>query len=253
MGIGLPTLERKDRLQRNLCGSLDYACVTCILLLNNGYTPLAISDCFGINTFTVYHYRSSYFYGCVVKLLGRRHKVYWELLDSRQFSVFSKKFREYVYIESNSLAQWIKETFGVEYASQGVVDLLNRIGFTYKKITEVSCKADAVFQEKFVQELVNIFSMGDKNVFVYYADSVYPMHNSHSVYAWIWRVKKLEQLAVSDRDRVNINSLVNARDVTDLIAFDCVSVNVESTRQFYQMVLDRHPDLSEIYIISENA
>jgi len=40
MGIGLPTSERKDRLQRNLCGSLDYVRVTCILLLNSGYTPL---------------------------------------------------------------------------------------------------------------------------------------------------------------------------------------------------------------------
>ena len=48
-------------------------------------------------------------------LLGRCHKDYWGLLDSRQLSVLSKKFREYVYTESNSLVQWIKETFGVEY------------------------------------------------------------------------------------------------------------------------------------------
>ena len=58
---------------------------------------------------------------------------------------------------------------------------------------------------------------------------------------------------VSGRDRVNINGLLNAYDVTDVIAHDCKSVNVQSTRELYEAALAKHPDASCIYIISDNA
>lgn len=54
------TSEREDlrKLQRNLCGRSDYARVTCILMLDNGYAPSAISDCQEIGISTVYRYGS---------------------------------------------------------------------------------------------------------------------------------------------------------------------------------------------------
>ena len=39
-------------------------------------------------------------------------------------------------------------------------------------------------------------------------------------------------LSVSGRDRENINRLLNAHDVTDMIA-DCESVNIESIKEIY--------------------
>lgn len=38
--------------------------------------------------------------------------------------------------------------FGVKYTPQGVDDLLNRIGFSYKKPAGIPCKADACKQEE---------------------------------------------------------------------------------------------------------
>ena len=56
---------------------------------------------------------------------------------------FRKELREHIYTDAKSVAAWIRSTLGVEYTPQGVVDLLNRIGFTYKKTTEVPCESDA--------------------------------------------------------------------------------------------------------------
>ena len=100
----------------------------------------------------------------------------------------------------------------------GVVDLLNRIGFTYKKTSEVPCEADASKQAAFVGELTEILSGMPEDAVVYYADGVHPTHNSRSTYAWIEKGEKLEQPTISGRDRVNINGLLNAHDVTDVIA-----------------------------------
>lgn len=58
---------------------------------------------------------------------------------------------------------------------------------------------------------------------------------------------------MSGRDRININRLLNAYDVTDVIAHDCESVNAQSAHELYEAALAKHPDASCIYIISDNA
>ena len=180
-------------------------------------------------------------------------KGYWGLLDSRQLSALRKELREHIYMDAKSVAEWIKSTFGVEYTPQGVVDLLNRIGFTYKKISEVPCEADASKQEAFAEELAALLSQMSDDAVFYYANGVHPTHNSRSTYAWIEKGEVLEQPTVSGRDRVNINGLLNAHDVTDVIAHDCESINAESTKAIYQAAMDRHPEASVIYIISDNV
>ena len=46
---------------------------------------------------------------------------------------------------------------------------------------------------------------------------------------------------------------MNAHDVTDVIAYDCESVNAKSTQELYEEALSKHPEASCIYIISDNA
>lgn len=143
--------------------------------------------------------------------------------------------------------------FGVSYTRQGTVDLLNRIGFTYKKTTEVPCEANPEKQVEFARELSKIFDNKDGKTVVYYADGVHPTHNSRSTYAWIEKGKRLEQPTVSGRDRVNINGLLNAYDVTDVIAHQCERVNAQSTKELYKAAIARHPEATQIVIISDNA
>ena len=241
------------KLQRNLVGSSDYARVTCILMLAMGNSPSFVAECLGIDSATVYRYRSAYIHGGAGELHENRHKGYWGLLDSHQQAVLCKELREHVYTDSKSVVRWIKEAFGVEYTPQGIVDLLNRLGFTHKKTTEVPCEADASRQQEFVEELADTLSGMEEDAVVYYADGVYPTHNTRSTYAWIQKGERLEQPTVSGRDRVDINGLLNAYDVTDVIAHDCESVNSESTWKLYQTALKKHLEASAIYIISDNA
>ena len=106
---------------------------------------------------------------------------------------------------------------------------------------------------RFAEELAGILAAKDEKAVVYYADGVHPTHNSRSTYAWIEKGEQLPQPTVGGRDRVNINGLLNAHDVTDVIAHDCESVNAQSTRELYGEALARHPEAPCIYIISDNA
>jgi hypothetical protein len=118
---------------------------------------------------------------------------------------------------------------------------------------EVPCESSAQKQETFVSELSEIIVGMDKTSVIYCADGVHPTHHSRSTYASIERGQEPEQPTVSGRDSVNINGLLNAGDVTDVIAHECESVNAESTKTLYQAALDKHPQAECIYIISDNA
>ena len=85
----------------------------------------------------------------------------------------------------------------------------------------------------------------------YYADGMHPTHNVRSTYVWIWKGKRLEQPMVNGRDR--INGLLNAHDVTDVIAHECPSINSDSTIALYKVALGTHPEAENIYIITDNA
>lgn len=241
------------KLQRDMAGTPGYVRVTCILMVHNGRSPRTISEDLGVSLSNVYAIVGQYRNGGVGELLKDNYKGYWGRLDSMQISALRKELKARIYTDSKQVARWILSKFGVRYTQQGVVDLLNRIGFTYKKTTEVPCEADADAQSEFMEKLAKTLKEKDSKAVVYYADGVHPTHNSRSTYAWIEKGEIMEQPTVSGRDRVNINGLLNAYDVTDVIAHDCESVNAQSTRELYEAALARHPSASCIYIISDNA
>ena len=156
MQIELSTsdIDTLRKLQRNLAGSSDYARVTCILMLGMGTPPSFVAECLGIDSSTVYRYRSAFLHGGVGKLLENRHKGYWGLPDSRQLSALRKELKKHVYTDAKSVSDWIHQSFGVRYTVQGTVNLLNRIGFTYKRTAEVSCEADVSRQEEFMTDVI---------------------------------------------------------------------------------------------------
>ncbi|MFN8578040.1 MAG: hypothetical protein U0354_14405 [Candidatus Sericytochromatia bacterium] len=54
-----------------------------------------------------------------------------------------------------------------------------------------------------------------------------PQHNTKSSYGWILKGEEKEIKAVSGRQRLNINGLLNANDVTDIIAIESPTINMK--------------------------
>ena len=64
------------------------------------------------------------------------------MLDSYQPCILRNKLKFHVYTDAKSVGKWIEATFGIICTPQKVVNLLNRIGFTYQKSKEVPCEAE---------------------------------------------------------------------------------------------------------------
>ena len=222
-------------------------------MLSEGVSAEDVSKFLNIHVSTVYRYSKCY---CTVDLsdfLSTHYDGYWGNLSGVEISLLRAELKRTIYTDAKSVGVWIKERFGVHYTPQGVVDLLNRIGFTYKKTKEVPCERNIEKQQIFAKEMSEIFNNQDENTVIYYADGVHPTHNSRSTYAWIEKGEDFEQPTVSGRDRVNINGLVNARDVTDIITVDSERINAQSTKDLYQLALENNPNAKKVIIISDNA
>jgi transposase len=249
-------IEALKRSQRQTDDKSVYAKVTCMLMLSKGLSPETVSESLGVSVSCVYRYCKSYSSVGLSEFLTTNYQGYWGQLSSVEISLLRAELKRIIYTDAKSISSWIMDTFHVTYTPAGTVDLLNRIGFTYKKTKEVPCELNVEKQEIFVKELAKIFKNHDdtkeKSV-VYYADGVHPTHNSRSTYAWIEKGTELEQPTVSGRDRVNINGLLNAKDVTDVITVDAESINAQSTKEMYRLALEKHTQAEKIYIISDNA
>ena len=145
-------------------------------------------------------------------------------------------------------------TFCVKYTPGGrIVDLQNRLCFTYEKITEVSFRADTEAQKNIVQRIETVFSTKKEHNIFYYADNIHLTHNTYSTYAWIRKGKYLEQPTESNRDRININGLLNAHDVTDVFSYEYLSINAYSSIALHKTALEKRLAAEKVYIIPDNT
>lgn len=152
--LSIQEIEELHKLQRNVSRRTDYARVTCILMLAMGCSPDFVAQSLGIDVSTVYRYKKLYDQDGIDGLLEDRYRGYSGRLYSEQISLLCKEFKRHIYTDAKRVTLWVKNTFEIP---GGMVLLLNRIGFTYKKTTEVPCEANAEVQEDFVQMIKTCF------------------------------------------------------------------------------------------------
>jgi len=136
------------------------------------------------------------------------------------------------------------------YSLSGLMELLHRLGFTYKLTTLVPCQADAVAQADFLQELTVLEAHVERGEAVlYYADAAYPTYHTRRTHAWCAVGEERPLLTVSGRERVNLNAYVLTQVLLD--ETDCM--NAQSTRCLCEKLLATHPDKQRIYVVCDNA
>ena len=246
-------IEDLQQYQRQTSDKSVYIKVTSLLMLHSGLSAEDVAKFLNVHISTIYRYSKLYSNVGLSDFIATNYNGFWGNLSSVEISILRKELKQNIYTDAKSVAAYIKERFAVCYTVGGVVDLLNRIGFSYKKTKEVPCERNIEKQQSFATEMTEVFKYQDSKTVVYYADGVHPTHNSRSTYAWIEKGEELEQPTVSGRDRVNINGLVNAKDVTDIIAIESERINAQSTKDLYQLALEKHPEAEKIIIISDNA
>lgn len=227
--------------------SKTYVKLSAVLMLDAQYTPLQIEECLGIDVSTVYRYAKDFNKMDVSSFLLSNHVDYSGKLSEDQEVHLIKEVEENLYLSAKEVAAFILRVFGITYTDKGVVKLLHRLGFSYKKTKQVPAKANGASQEVFIEELTALLDQEPETV-VYFNDGVHPQYNTRPEYGWIRKGKDYEMPSNPGRERVNITGALNARDVTDVVAVEREAVNAQSTIEVWEAAEKLHPGRKIVHI-----
>ncbi len=126
--------------------------INAILLLDKGWNFYSRADALFTDVSTLYRYLNIYQNEGLDRLLSDNYKGGTGNLSKEQESQLKEHLENQVYPDAKSIVKYIEERFDVIYTPEGLVHLLHRLGFVYKKSKQVPGKADPDKQREFLKE-----------------------------------------------------------------------------------------------------
>ena len=104
------------------------------------------------------HYRY-----CLFPLYSRKSQNNYQGRQCRireeQIERLKEELDNKLYATAEEVCDFVEKTFGVRYTAEGMVHLLNRLGYRYKKTTVVPGKMDIVKQKNFEKMYKRLFTI----------------------------------------------------------------------------------------------
>ena len=113
------------------------------------------------------------------------------------------------------VGQFIRSRFGVEYGKSGLIKLMNRIGFDWKKPEAAPSKIDAAVQQRFIDAHEDLRNSLDADETIVYVDAVHPTHQARPAGRWLPRGQRCAIDVTSGRERLNLHGAIDLTDRTD--------------------------------------
>ena len=247
--LQLEELQRSRRTKRDV-----YIKVTALLMLDQGFKTSDIARALGIDSSTVFRYQK-YFVSYdedVDHYISNAYQAFSGKLSKLEEEVLCDALDSKLYTTSAEVADFIGQAFEKHYSISGVIKLLHRLGFVYKKTTSVPSKANLQAQQLFITTFVELLQDLKDNEVIYFNDGMHPLHNTRSDCGWIRKGEDWPIPANSGRRRLNLNGAMNANDPTDMIIQSSDRINAQSTIRLWEAQRERHPNKTIINIM-DNA
>ena len=220
-----------------------------ILLLDEGRKYSDIAAFLFLNEGTIANYRKRYVEGGIEELLddhyqGGTHKISNDELIELQLHLTTMTYQN-----THEICEYVKKKYRVSYTLSGMIALLHRMGFSYKKTKGVPGKANKQDQEDFIKAYEKIKSSNGK---IYFADSTHPQHNPVLSYGWIKTGEDVEIKTNSGRKHLNISGAIEINS-QDVITRSSDRVDAKSICILLKAIRGKNPFEKNITLIMDNA
>ena len=223
-----------------------------ILLLDQGWSYRKIAEALLINQNSIRRYFAAFQEGGIDTLILLNYHGRPSQLSEIQQEQLKDHLRENIYLSASQVRSYIEKVFSITYTNKGVVNLLHRLGFTYKKPKLIPGKADAEKQKVFLEEYEKLKKERKEGEEILFMDGVHPQHNSKPAYGWIEKGKIKELQSNTGRERININGALNP-DTFDVVARQDPTINAQSTIKLLKEIEQYYKDAPIITVICDNA
>jgi len=224
-----------------------------IALLNEGYTYEEIAKILFLDDETIRRYVRIYQEQGLNDLLKDNYQGGMSKLTEKQEEELNSHLEHKVYQNADDIVKYIEQQYGIMYTTKGLVHLLHRLGFVYKKPKHVPGKANEEAQKQFVEktykELKENIGENDR---IYFMDGTHPHHNSMPAYGWIKKGHVKEIPANTGRERLNINGAIDTTDF-DFVYREDASINALTTIELFKQIEEKNTLANQIFVIADNA
>lgn len=223
-----------------------------IVLYNDGWSYEEIAKVLLLDDQTLRNYWKSYKSGGIESLLSFHYVGRPTILSKEEYREVEIHLSENTYLTSYQVRKYIKTRYNKEYTKKGIISLLHKMGFVYKKAKLVPGNPDIMAQEEFVEKYDKLSKNLPKDEEILFLDGVHPTHNVKAAHGWIKRGVTKQVMSNTGRSKLNINGAYNPR-THDVIYRNETTINAKSTGMLIVDILNKYPNAKKIHIILDNA
>lgn len=227
--------------------------IKAILMMHDGYSQREIARVLLIDEDTITAWKQKFEAShTLADYLIDGYVAYHGRLNESQKEKVSAFVEDGIIADADLVTTFIQKQFKTSYTNAAVVQLLHRLGFSYKNTTLIPSKHDAIQQQAFVKSYKTLENKLQSDEVILFVDGVHPSHNTATSKAWI--KVGFQKLIKSNtgRERLNINGAYNPK-TQEVIAHDDATINAQTTITFFQKVENHYASKTKIIMIVDNA
>jgi transposase len=169
-------------------------------------------------------------------------------LEPEQEQELRAHLQEKLYPNAKAIRAYLYERYGVKYSVSGVQALLQRLGFSFKKVSVAPVKADPKKQEEFIKKY-NQRRQENPQALIYFVDAIHFLHQMVASYAWILKGTTKVLPTNTGRQRINVLGAYEPR-AQELIYLETLdSCNGDLVKALLEKVRALHPNVPVIFIL----
>lgn len=224
-----------------------------ILALDDGYSAKDIARILLLDEDTITKWKKQYEASKYLSdWLGDRNNGYRGRLTREQEKMVEKYVKQEIITDCKQVAEYVQQTFGMNYTVNAVSKLLHRLGFVYKQVIGIPGKLNEEKQKAFVKAYEELKKDKKDTEVILFGDGVHPTHNLHKTKAWIKRGEEKQVRTNTGRKRLNINGAFNLETLAVTTHFS-ETINAQTTMELFDKIQLEYIDKTTIYLIIDNA
>ena len=227
--------------------------IKAIVMLSDGYTLREVSRVLFIDETTITRWKGDFIKrSTLIDWMQNDYSGYQGKLTDQEKQRIENYVAGNLISDSKEVIKFIKDMGNKSYSKSGVVELLHRLSFTYKKTKLIPSKYNHLEQEEFKKKYEELNKNLKEEEVILFGDAVHPQHNTTRAKVWIKIGKEKEIKSNTGRNRVNINGVYNPNN-QDVIQGEYLTIDAEAMIALLKKVEEFYRDKTKIYIVLDNG
>src|SRR5271166_5054693 len=176
-----------------------------IVLLDQGWTCERVAAALLLDDDTIRNWHRAFERGGVAELKSFGHEGGSSRLSSEQESALSDWVDTHCPRSIREVAAFLKRTFGQSYSRSGLIALLHRLGFNYRKPEAMPRGLDDARQQAFIDQYETLLNTMGADEAVVFIDAVHPTHQVRPARCWARKDVVVAVEQTTGRERLNIH------------------------------------------------